>query len=268
MRPSATMFTAAFLFASIFTGQRGHAFPISSYAWTDAQWEKRCANVRTSYNPNALLHSTQLTISHKDPRFIDFLYWVWANKIIEHQVEQVGGTEWDGPTNGVIFHWAPGSRWEMHTVAPFKHAIHHLTEEHNWVDTMFSDFFDPFGKSTGASIAERLSADKAPTWAMFLKHIGGPESPYYRYVFHQESYIDTVNQKVIMVGGQGVEFHYSYDRYMHEVKEVLTDCKAFQFFQLYDQYGQGFAANLGWAGQPLPKRQQHSQTESPTHSNE
>jgi len=27
------------------------------------------------------------------------------------------------------------------------------------------------------------------------------------------------NQKVIMVGGQGVEFHYSYDRYIHEVKE-------------------------------------------------
>ena len=49
--------------------------------------------------------------------------------------------EWDWPSNGVIFHWAPGSRWEMHTVAPFKHAIHHIAEEHNWVDTMFSDVF-------------------------------------------------------------------------------------------------------------------------------
>ena len=147
----------------------------------------------------------------------------------------------------------------MHTVAPFTHAIHHIAEEHNWVDTMFSDFFDQFGKSTGVSIAQRLSADKDPTWAMFLKHIGGPESPYYRYVFHQESFIDTKNKKVIMVGGQGVEFHYSYERYMHEVKEVLTDCKAFQFFELYDHYGQGFASKLGWAGQSLPSadKQQH-----------
>lgn len=117
---------------------------------------------------------------------------------------------------------------------------------------MFSDFFGQFGKSTGASIAARLSADKAPTWAMFLKHIGGPKSPYYRDIFHQESYINTKPKKVIMVVGQGVEFHYSYDRYMHEVKEVLTDCKAFQFFKLYDQYGQGFASKLGWAGQALP----------------
>ena len=244
---------ALFLWFFFLPNHNSHAFPTSSYAWSDTQWQKRCASIRTSYNPNTLLSHTQLTLTPKDPRFVDFLYWVWANKITEHQVEEVGGTEWDGPSNGVIFHWAPGSRWEMHTVAPFKHAIHHIAEEHNWVDTMFSDFFNQFGKSKGVSIAQRLSNEKAPTWAMFLKHIGGPESPYYRYVFHQESYIDTENKKVVMVGGQGVEFHYSYSRYLHEVKEVLTDCKAFQFFQLYDQYGKGFASKLGWAGQPLPR---------------
>lgn len=252
-----TLTTVAIFFVPLFIVQPSYGFPNSSYAWTDVQWETRCAKAQTSFNPHGALSNTQLSITTKDPRFVDFLYWVWANKITEHQVEQVGGTEWDGPTNGVIFHWAPGSRWEMHTVVPFKHAIHHIAEEHNWVDTMFSDFFDQFGKSTGASIAARLSADKAPTWAMFLKHIGGPESPYYRYVFHQESSIDTKQQKVIMVGGQGVEFHYSYERYMHEVKEVLTDCKAFQFFKLYDQYGQGFASKLGWAGQALPHSQTH-----------
>ncbi|MDT7041247.1 hypothetical protein [Candidatus Nitronereus thalassa] len=251
-----------FLFGvSLFLGHPSYGFPTSPSAWTNSQWEARCAKVRTTFNPDSPLSNTRLSLNTQDPRFVDFLYWVWANKITEHQVEQVGGTEWDGPTNGVIFHWAPGSRWEMHTVVPFKHAIHHIAEEHNWVDTMFSDFFDQYKKSTGVSIAQRLSADKAPTWAMFLKHIGGPESPYYRYVFHQESFIDTKNKKVIMVGGQGVEFHYSYDRYMHEVKEVLTDCKAFQFFQLYDHYGQGFASKLGWAGQPLPfTDKQQSQT--------
>ena len=138
---------ALFLCFFFLPNHNSHAFPSSSYAWSDAQWEQRCADVRTSYNPTASLSHTQLTLAPKDPRFVDFLYWVWANKITEHQVEEVGGTEWDGPSNGVIFHWAPGSRWEMHTVVPFKHAIHHIAEEHNWVDTMFSDFFDEFGKS-------------------------------------------------------------------------------------------------------------------------
>ncbi|MFQ5932683.1 MAG: hypothetical protein ACE5MM_09755, partial [Nitrospiraceae bacterium] len=63
-----------------------YPFPISSYAWGDAQWEQRCKDVRTSYNPDRSLSKTQLTLSPKDERFVDFLYWVWANKIAEHQV--------------------------------------------------------------------------------------------------------------------------------------------------------------------------------------
>jgi hypothetical protein len=55
---------------------------------------------------------------------------------------------------------------------------------------MFKDFFERFGSIKGVSIKQRLSIDKAPTWAQFLEHVGGPESPYYRYVFHQESGID------------------------------------------------------------------------------
>lgn len=227
-------------------------FPLSAAAWTDAQWEARCREVRTSYNPSAPLSAEALTLRPGDPRFLDFLHWVWANKIIEHQVEQVGGTEWNGPSDGVIFHWAPGSRWETHTLISFHQAIHHIADEHRWVDTMFKDFFEPYGPVTGASIRQRLSMDKPPTWAQFLKHIGGPESPYYRYVFHQEAQIDRARRVVTMVGGQGVRFEYTFERYLEEVAEVLTDCKAFQFFELYDRYGQGFASRPGWAGQPLP----------------
>jgi len=167
-----------------------HPFPISSYAWDDTEWAARCQPVRTSYNPDRPLSTASLTLSPTDERFVDFLYWVWANKIGEHQVEQVGGTEWKGPTNGVIFHWAPGSRWETHTIVPFEHAIDHLVDEHRWTDRMFPDFFTPFGKIQGVGIEKRLSMKNSPTWAMFLEHIGGPESPYYRYVFHQESGID------------------------------------------------------------------------------
>jgi hypothetical protein len=229
------------------------AFPIGSAAWNDADWSRRCQTVRTSYNPTGVLSNTRLTLQSDDPRFLDFLYWVWANKIIEHQVEQIGGTEWNGPTTGVIFHWAPGSRWETHTVVPLQHAIQHLTEEHHWQDNMFVDFFERFGPIRGVGIGQRLSTDTPPTWAQFLAHVGGPDSPYYRYIFHQESAIDADRRAVRMVGGQGVVFEYSFERYLTEIREVVTDCKAFQFFQLYDRYGHGFASRAGWAGQPLPK---------------
>jgi hypothetical protein len=230
------------------------AFPISGAAWSNAQWEQRCKEVRTTYNPATPLAPDRLTLKPDDERFLDFLYWVWANKIIEHQVEAVGGTEWSGPTNGVIFHWAPGSRWETHTVVPFSHAIHHIADEHRWQDNMFKEFFERFGPIRNVSIRERLSFDKPPTWAQFLEHIGGPESPYYRYVFHQESGIDPARRVVTLTGGQGVVFEYSFERYLQEIKEVLTDCKAYQFFQLYDRYGKGFASKPGWAGQALPGR--------------
>ncbi len=240
-----------------------HPFPISSYAWDDTEWAAHCQPVRTSYNPDHRLSTTSLTLSPTDERFVDFLYWVWANKLGEHQVEQVGGTEWKGPTNGVIFHWAPGSRWETHTVVPFEHAIHHLVDEHRWTDRMFPDFFTPFGKIQGVGIEERLSMKNPPTWAMFLEHIGGPESPYYRYVFHQESGIDPERDRVVMVGGQGVAFEYTFERYLKEVKEVLTDCKAFEFFQLYDLHGKGFASTPGWAGQPISQSAHEAYTASP-----
>lgn len=226
-----------------------HAFPISSAAWSEAQWEQRCKDVRTSYNSRTPLRTDQLTLSPDNPRFLDFLYWVWTNKITEHQVEQIGGTEWNGPTIGVIFHWAPGSRWETHTIMPIGHAIHHLSGEHRWQDNMFREFFEPFGPIKGVNIGELLSQDKPPTWTQFLKHIGGAESPYYRYVFHQESTIDPAHRIVTLIGGQGVRFEYTFERYLEEIREVLTDCKAYQFFELYDRYGKGFASQIGWAGQ-------------------
>jgi len=229
-------------------------FQISAAAWSDAEWERHCKDVRTTYNVNQPLANDRLTLTARDPRFLDFLYWVWANKILEHQVEQIGGTEWQGPRHGVIFHWAPGSRWETHTVASFDHAIHHIAEEHYWQDNMFKEFFETFGPVQGVNIRNRLSKDSPPTWAQFLQHIGGPESMYYRYIFHQESSIDPRKGVVILFGGQGVQFEYSYERYLGEAATVLTDCKAYQFFLLFDLYGRGFASKVGWAGQPIPSK--------------
>jgi hypothetical protein len=154
------------------------------------------------------------------------------------------------------FSLGTGISVETHTVVSLDHAIHHIADEHQWKDTMFTDFFGRFGSIKGVSIKQWLSIDKAPTWAQFLEHVGGPESPYYRYVFHQESAIDLKRQVVTLFGGQGVKFEYSFDRYLAEAREVLTDCKAYQFFQLFDTYGKGFASKMGWAGQQIPKEKQ------------
>ncbi len=240
------------LFFFLFLPAVAIAFPISAAGWSDSEWERHCKDVKTTYNPDKSLSSERLTLTPHDPRFLDFLYWVWANKILEHQVEQIGGTEWQGPRNGVIFHWAPGSRWETHTVDSFDHAIHHIADEHHWQDNMFKEFFEKFGPVQNVNVRKRLSMDSPPTWTQFLRHIGGPESMYYRYIFHQESSIDPRRGVVILFGGQGVRFEYSYERYLGEAAAVLTDCKAYQFFVLFDLYGIGFASKLGWAGHPIP----------------
>ena len=66
------------------------AFPISSAAWSNSDWQDHCKDVRTSHTPNHPLATHRLTLTPDDPRFSDFLYWIWANKILEHQVEQIG----------------------------------------------------------------------------------------------------------------------------------------------------------------------------------
>jgi hypothetical protein len=66
--------------------------------------------------------------------------------------------------------------------------------------------------------------------------------------------VDLKRQVVTLFGGQGVKFEYSFVQYLTEAREVLTDCKAYQFFQLFDTYGKGFASKMGWAGQTIPKQ--------------
>ena len=50
------------------------AFPVSGAAWSDAQWEQHCKDVRTTYNPTTLLSTETLTMKTENPRFLDFSY--------------------------------------------------------------------------------------------------------------------------------------------------------------------------------------------------
>jgi mono/diheme cytochrome c family protein len=227
---------------------------ISGFAWSSEEWANRSRGIRTSYNPDHDLSTTELTLVPGDPRWLDFVFWCFNNKLAEHQVEAYGGTEWDGPTGGVIFHWAPGSRWETHTLASFGFTIGHTIGEHKWKDTEFPEFFERYGGVYGINVKDRLfeiDSSSARPWVEFLEYDGGANSPYYRYLFHQEVVVDPVREKIYLIGGQGVGFEYSFERYYHEVREVLTDAKAFQFFQLYDLYGPGFASLGGWAKNKL-----------------
>jgi len=227
------------------------AFPISSYAWSDQEWEQRCKGVRTSYNPDHDLSNKELTLSPEDARFEDFLFWALMNEIPEHQVEPLGGVLWKGPTHGVIFHWAPGSRWETHSVMSFGATIGHVAGEHGWTDVHFPEVFGPLGGAYGINIKDRL-VEMDPTspkpWIAALQFLGDPDGDYYRYIFHKWLGIDTQRKRVILGGGHGSGFEYSYPRALGELKEVLTDCKAYQFFKMYDSFGKGFASTAGWGG--------------------
>ncbi len=206
------------------------ALPIGKYAWSDAEWLKRCRDVRTSYNPDHALNPHKLTIKVDDPRFDDFLYWAWMNQIPEHQVEPLGGEGWDGPADGVIFHWAPGSRWEAHTVLGFGATIGHVVGEHGWQDTHFPDFFATRGGTYGINLKDRLveldPASPKP-WVDFLQFLGDPDGFYYRYIFHKWVGINTHLRRVLVLSGDGIAFEYTYPRALAELHEVLTDCKSY-----------------------------------------
>jgi mono/diheme cytochrome c family protein len=241
-------------------GHHGDAYfekpHVGSFAWTDEQWRDRCRGIRTSYNPDHDLSDSALTLRPGDPRWLDFVFWSLNNKVNEHQFEAFGGTGWRGPTTGVIFHWAPGSHWERDSLHSFGFVIGHIVGEHRWTDTMFPDFFEKYGGTYGINVKDRLTEidarSKAP-WVAFLDYIGGSGSPYFRYLLHIDAAVDLALHRIALTAGQGVAFNYSFDRYYDELAMILTDCSAFQFFQMYDRFGPGFAAEGNWANQAMPE---------------
>ncbi|MDQ2993103.1 MAG: hypothetical protein M3R30_09840, partial [Candidatus Eremiobacteraeota bacterium] len=211
--------------------------------------------MRTSYNPAHDLRDDALTLRPSDPRWLDLVFWSLSNKLNEHQVEAYGGTGWNGPKGGILFHWAPGSHWERDTLQSFGFFIGHVVGEHRWTDTMFPDFFEKYGGVYGVNVKDRLTEiaplDMSP-WVDFLAYQAGAKSPYYRYLLHIDSAVDVNRRVIALAAGQGVAFEYSFDRLWHELSAILTDCKAVDFFQMYDRFGAGFAAEGNWARQPMP----------------
>ena len=242
---------------NVSTMQKGYVVKphVGSFAWTDAQWRRRCRGVRTSYNPDQDLSDDLLTLGPNDPRWLDFVFWSLSNKVNEHQVEAYGGTGWKGPKGGVVFHWAPGSHWEQDSLHSFAFFIGHVVGEHRWTDSMFPDFFEKYGGVYGINIKDRLveiAPGSSAPWIEFLEYSAGLDSPYFRYLLHIDSSVDVNRGLIALAAGQGVAFNYSFDRYRHELAMILTDCRAVDFLQMYDRFGPGFAAEGDWARQPMP----------------
>jgi mono/diheme cytochrome c family protein len=226
------------------------AGPLGPEAWSEERWRERCRGVRTSYNPSADLSDTELTIATSDPRWLDFVYWSVANKINDHLGEAYGGTGWSGPKGGVLVHFAPGSPWEKHVLLSFGTYLGHVIGEHRWMDTMFPDFFEKYGGVYGVNVKDRL-AEIGPRsiapWVDFLAYCAQPRNA--RYLFHRTAIVDPLMREIRLTAGQGVTFSYTYERYRYELKDILTDCEAVDFFQMYDELGPGFAAVGDWARQ-------------------
>lgn len=134
--------------------------------------------------------------------------------------------------------------------------IGHVVGEHRWTDTMFPDFFEKYGGVYGVNVKDRLAEidpRSMQPWVDFLTYQAGPSSPYYRYLLHIASSVDVYGRRVAFVAGQGIAFDYSFERLYHELAMILTDCKAVEFFEMYDRFGPGFAAEGNWANQTMPQ---------------
>lgn len=211
------------------------------------QWEARCGE--------SGLSTSELTISPEDPLWLDFLHWVWANGILEHRLEGFSERDPTNPDGGLVLRWAPGSRWEKKTVVSFGFAIGHFAGEYGWRDTHFPQFFDRYGGTYGINIKDRLTLidpESSEPWEAFLDYLSDSDGPFSRYAFHRIAAIEPRQQRVVMAAGQGVAFPYSYDRVLLELRQVLTDCRASEFFELAKRLGRGFASRPGWAGDAAP----------------
>ncbi len=219
------------------------ASPLSPAAWSEVTWREHCQGVRTSYNPSRDLSSKIFTLTPKDERWPEFLSWVWSHKISEHRIEGMNTRDSDDISPGVNVHWASGSRWERHTTMSFGYAIAYLVGELGWQDTDFAEFFSPYGGTYGINLKDRLvliDPLRASPWQEFLRFLT-TRIPGLM-ILSRIRAVNSEQQTVTVTSGQGRMVETPYERYAYLLGQVLTDCRAYEFFQAYDRQDKGTAA--------------------------
>ncbi len=220
------IFPPGFLFAS----------PLNPTTWSEAIWQEHCRGIRTSYNPAQDLSDHEFTLTPADERWQAFLSWVQSNKISEHHIEGIDtGNSERGP-RGVIMHWAPGTRWERQTTMSFGHAIAYLVGELGWQDTDFPAFFGRYGGIYGINLKDRLvliDPLSVSPWQDFFRFLTTlpPEDT----TLSRVTAVNPEQRTVTTTVGRGKVIEVPYERYAALLGQVLTDCRAYEFFLAYDR---------------------------------
>ncbi len=220
--------------------------------WSAGKWRKSCAKVRTTYNPDRPLKEGSLTLGIFDPRWEDFLFWAVTNGILNRSIAGVagGGGLRARKQAGAKLRWAQGTRWERTVEYSFGYVVALLVGEHGWRDVQFAQYFQPLGGTYDYNIKDRLyllDPDRADPWIAFLEYLADREGPMSTYALAQPVLVDVGRERVIYRGGQGVGYEVGYERVLQDLRDVLDDCRIFEFLVAYDTYGQGFASRPGWA---------------------
>lgn len=211
------------------------AFPLSASAWSAATWQERCQGVRTSYNPEQDLSDHTWTLTPADARWPEFLAWVAKNRVGEHFIEGVASGS-DGTPTGVTVHWAPDTRWERHTRMSFGYAIAYLVGQLGWQDSDFPRFFTQYGGVYGINLKDRLALidpQSSAPWQNFFRFLQ-TSSPTPVLLARMVA-VNPEKRSVTITAGQGRTVEMPYERYATLLGQVLTDCRAYEFFQAYDR---------------------------------
>ena len=104
-------------------------------------WPQRCANIRTSYNPDADLQTDALTLTPADPRWPAFLAWVKEQQLFTSTLVGVTLGESADSGAGIVVRWAAETAWEKAVRMPWGQALAHIIAERNWRDVDFPEFF-------------------------------------------------------------------------------------------------------------------------------
>lgn len=218
------------------------ASPVSPSAWQDTTWQGRCQGVRTSYNPAQELSDDALMLTPTDARWLSFLSWVQKNRVSEHHIEGIntGGSE---AQRGITVHWAPHTRWERQTRMSVGYAIAYLVGALGWQDSDFPEFFARRGGTYGINLKDRLvlvDALSASPWQDFFRFL--TTLPLEAVTLARLTAVDPEQRTVTITAGLGRTRAVAYEQFASLLGQVLTDCRAYEFFQAYDRQDAGLPA--------------------------
>jgi mono/diheme cytochrome c family protein len=203
-------------------------------------WPQRCANIRTSYNPDADLQTDALTLTPDNPCWPAFLAWVKEQQLFTSTLVGFTAGESSDSGAGIIVRWAANTAWETTVIMPWGQALAHIIAERNWRDVDFPEFFAERGGLYNIDLAERLAMLDAQThapWQLFLETVSSPTSPTAPLLQARLSKITQDGQTAEITFGPDRTVTYSAERLLLDLRTFLTDCQIHEFFQTYDQPG-------------------------------